>query len=316
MRRTMLLVVVSLVVVVVAGAGYACPSSVRDTQGALPAPCAVAAGTATGTRASLSFVRGSSVLLASADGSRISTVLRGRGTDDAIWWYDPAWSRDGRCLAASFGSYPYQSHEYVDVVVKRGTQKPITMEGGESTENGSPSWSPDGRRLALVGYRYIDGGWIHIQGVGSKLDVQLTPDSKPFDDNPAWSPDGSKIAFARTLRGERRLYVIRPDGRGLKRLTTVTGHNPSWSPDGTRLVFDDGRRIAVINADGSGLRYLTALSVNVNVNPAWSPHGATIAFSHLASAESELSDIWLMNPNGSNQRLFVKNGGMSAWKPR
>ena len=321
MRRMMLLAVVSLAVAVVAGAGGARPSSVRDTQDAIAAPCAVDAGTVSSSAGvSLSFVRGSSVLLASADASRISTVLRGHGTGDAsVWWYDPAWSRDGRCLATSVGSFPTGSHEYVDVVVRRGMQKPFAVPGGMSAVSGSPSWSPDGRRLVLVGYQSgWFGGGLYIRGVGLKADKELTPEvmdaRASFDDHPAWSPDGSKIAFARTLRRQTGLYVIRPDGRGLRRLATVSGRNPSWSPDSRRLGFDDGRRIAVINTDGSALRYLTALSASVNTDPAWSPDGKTIAFSHHASAKSKVSDIWLMNSDGGNQRLFVKNGSQAAWK--
>ena len=39
-----------------------------------------------------------------------------------------------------------------------------------------------------------------------------------------------------------------------------------------------------------------------------------IAFERRASAQSERSDIWLMTPTGTKQRLFVKKAGQPVWK--
>jgi len=36
---------------------------------------------------------------------------------------------------------------------------------------------------------------------------------------PAWSPDGDWIAFASNHEGNYDIYLIRPDGSGLRRLT-------------------------------------------------------------------------------------------------
>ena len=112
--------------------------------------------------------------------------------------------------------------------------------------------------------------------------------------------------------------MIQPNGHVLRRLSQVDGHSPSWSPDGKRLAFDDGRRIGIINADGSGLRYLTHPKGR-DVEPAWSPDGHTIAFVRYATAQPRHGvgpNIWLMNTHGGDQRLFIKHGALPAWKPR
>jgi TolB protein len=243
-------------------------------------------------------------------------VLRGTGTGDfapgTFYYFDPAWSRDGRLLAVTVEEAT-ESHGYDDVVVFRQGKRWLTLPGGESSISGSPSWAPDGKRLVLVGYQSSSGGGLYIRGVGSKVSVDLTNEWANADDTPAWSPDGSRIAFTRSNEGQTRLYLIGPNGHNLTQLARISAKNPSWSPDGKRLVFDDGHRIAVINADGTGLHYLTHGS-RVDTEPAWSLDGRTIAFARSRSASSQASDIWLMTPTGAKQRLFVKNGSQPAWK--
>src|SRR5262249_46790611 len=74
------------------------------------------------------------------------------------------------------------------------------------------------------------------------------------DFRPAWSPDGKWLAFsserdspkdARRLVSLGRsaphsaLFIVRPDGTGLRRLTDpqIISGSPSWSPDGNRLAY-------------------------------------------------------------------------------
>jgi TolB protein len=71
------------------------------------------------------------------------------------------------------------------------------------------------------------------------------------DRSPAWSPDGRWIAFASNRPGffNQELYLIRPDGTELRRLTRTPGSDsvlgddgmPSWRPDGSGLVFVSNR---------------------------------------------------------------------------
>jgi Tol biopolymer transport system component len=56
---------------------------------------------------------------------------------------------------------------------------------------------------------------------------------------PAWSPDGSKIVFQSNRTGEWHLYLMNPDGTGVRDLTPTLRdcRNPSFSPDGSRIAF-------------------------------------------------------------------------------
>jgi len=68
---------------------------------------------------------------------------------------------------------------------------------------------------------------------------QLTNDP-PLDRNPTFSPDGQWIAFMSNRSGRNQIWLIRPDGSGLRQATDASpgawSHNP-WSPDGSSLPY-------------------------------------------------------------------------------
>lgn len=90
-----------------------------------------------------------------------------------------------------------------------------------------------------------------------------------------------KIAFG----AEGKIYVIQPDGTGLRRLPLGPGPvgTPSWSPSGRRIAFtcDGGSRrdaeICLARPDGSRRRTLTSNGVT-DADPSWGPDGTTILF--------------------------------------
>ena len=159
------------------------------------------------------------------------------------------------------------------------------------------------------------------------------PDFSPvYDSNPVWSPDGTKIAFISNRDYLFSLYVMNADGSNARLVTdkVMDPGEPAWSPDGGKIAFSAGRRgtvgmdkpsvdIYVVNVDGSGLVQLTRDS-GLNSSAAWSPDGKQIAFT---SNRDSKSKIWVMNPDGSNQRLFPNPentgtgvyGAQPAWSP-
>jgi dipeptidyl aminopeptidase/acylaminoacyl peptidase len=106
---------------------------------------------------------------------------------------------------------------------------------------------------------------------------------------PRVSPDGHRIVFTlRTTelkenRGRTDLWLVRADGRGLRRLTShpSNDHNPRWTPDGKAVLFLSSRsgssqvwRIAV---DGGEAEQVTDLALDVE-NLILSPDGKYMAF--------------------------------------
>ncbi|HEX6850339.1 MAG TPA: DPP IV N-terminal domain-containing protein [Candidatus Polarisedimenticolaceae bacterium] len=120
---------------------------------------------------------------------------------------------------------------------------------------------------------------------------------------PAWSPDGSKIVFQSNRTGEWHLYLMNPDGSGVRDLTPTLSdcRNPSFSPDGSRIVFysamSGNDEIYLMHADGGGVRAVTQHPAR-DIHPHWSPDGAKIVFNSLRD-DPRAFDVYVMNADGT-----------------
>jgi Tol biopolymer transport system component len=146
---------------------------------------------------------------------------------------------------------------------------------------GFPSWAPDESRLVYVDFdRAHRGLWTLDLKTQHVAQVTTGPDTFP-----AWSPLGDRIAFTSNRDGDDEIYTVRPDGKGLTRLTRSPGNDahPGWSPDGQWIVFASNRsgfkdetggmsdsEIFVMRADGSDVRQLTENAYE-DGTPAWRP---------------------------------------------
>jgi dipeptidyl aminopeptidase/acylaminoacyl peptidase len=108
--------------------------------------------------------------------------------------------------------------------------------------------------------------------------------------DPQISPDGEWIVFDRKAytiaenTGTSDLWLIRVDGRGLRRLTTheAGSTNPRWAPDGQSIWFLSNRGESVqawrIAVDGGEAEPMTSEPLDI-ANLIVSPDGRSIAFS-------------------------------------
>jgi Tol biopolymer transport system component len=160
----------------------------------------------------------------------------------------------------------------------------------------SPTWSPDGRKIAwsssLPG---AEGIYTMNPDASAKTRIPNSPQGSDLQ----WSPDGTRIAF---LSGWD-IYVVNVNGTGLRQLTTNTGvdNAPAWSPDGTRIAFrslrNGGHGLYVMNADGSDQTQLTSYD---DSSPSWTPTGRSMVFT---SGRVDVGqELWTMDFTGQNQQ--------------
>lgn len=138
----------------------------------------------------------------------------------------------------------------------------------------SPSWSPDGRRVAFCSSR---GGTpqIYVASLDSGQIERVTFQGS-YNTSPSWSPQGEKIAFTGRVAGRFQLFVIDLAAKAAVQITHAAGDSTdaSWSPDGRYLVFSSTRRgrdeIYLSDWQGRLPRRLIATTGD-DSSPAWSP---------------------------------------------
>ncbi|MCA3178329.1 MAG: Tol-Pal system beta propeller repeat protein TolB [Burkholderiaceae bacterium] len=146
----------------------------------------------------------------------------------------------------------------------------------------SPSWSPDGGRLAYVSFEQKKPVvYVHTLATGQRVAVA---NFKGSNSAPAWSPDGRTLAVALTLNGLSQIYLINAaDGANARRLTTSNAIDtePVFSPDGRTLFFTSDRggspqiyRMPVNGGDATRVTF----GSSYNVSPRVSPDGRSLAF--------------------------------------
>ena len=176
-------------------------------------------------------------------------------------------------------------------VVKRGNRYELQIAdadgAGEETALASfepiisPAWSPDGRRLAYVSFENKKP----VVYVHSLLDGkrQVAANFRGSNSAPAWAPDGKTLAVSLSREGGSQIFLINPDGSGLRRITSSTAIDtePRYSPDGRWIYFTSDRggspQVYRMPASGGEPQRVT-FEGGYNVSPRLSPDGKTLAY--------------------------------------
>lgn len=187
-----------------------------------------------------------------------------------------------------------------------------------------PDVSPDGNQIVFVSNRITEtnlSGDFEIFLMSSDGEaggvLQLTFNGAE-DSWPRWSPNGRWIAFHSNVDGNFEIYVIRPDGTDLTRVTDYSGLDqfPEWSPNGKQLAIRRDTDVYLIDLDGYNPIQLTDEAIGINQMVSWSPDGKKLAF---MSTRAGYPSVFVMDADGGNQvNLTPKPDDVlaSAWSSR
>jgi TolB protein len=148
----------------------------------------------------------------------------------------------------------------------------------------SPSWSPDGKKVAYVSFEDRKPVvYVHELATGRRIALS---NQKGNNSAPAWSPDGRKLAISLSKDGNTQIYGINADGTGLQRLTRgyTIDTEPQYSADGRYIYFTSDRggnpQIYRMSAEGEqaeGVKRVTYKQGFVT-SPRISPDGKYLAY--------------------------------------
>jgi TolB protein len=147
----------------------------------------------------------------------------------------------------------------------------------------SPSWSPDGRRLAYASFEG-DQESVFVQTLRTGTRERVSA-RRGVNSSPAFSPDGRLLAI--TLSGDNGnldIFTLDLATQVLRQLTTdaAIDTEATWSPDGRTIFFNSDRsggpQIYKVGAEpGSRAQRVTFDSGPYNARPRLSPDGKLIA---------------------------------------
>ncbi|GAA1116583.1 amidohydrolase family protein [Streptomyces javensis] len=147
-----------------------------------------------------------------------------------------------------------------------GTERVLAAPMGAGGLPGRPSWSPDGRYVALcdrnrLNQRFREGyNLIRVidTSTGAAVQHAVAPHtslSDRYDSGPVWSPDGRHMALI--VESALWLLPVRADGTpdgAPRRLTDEAADHPSWSGDSRSVLYLSAGRLRLLDVKSGTAR--------------------------------------------------------------
>jgi TolB protein len=248
--------------------------------------------------------------IADADGKNERALLPAN-----TFAYSPSYSADGQWIV-----YTAERDGRADIYRVHPDGTGVEQLIDDPAFDDQATLSPDGKTLAFVSTRGGGTANVWLMDLHAKTFTNLTRHhSGNF--RPAWSPDGKWIAFTSDRDAQpgyypgqwehlqsTGLYVIRPDGKGLRRLTRKDGFagSPAWSTDGQKVLFYETDEVGAYLAKSA-----TSRTEIVSIDVATGERKQ-----YTASNETKLSPEWLSDGRIAYiARAAGETGGLRIWHP-
>ena len=161
-----------------------------------------------------------------------------QGVAVGVW---PAVNRSGSAVAIT--QYAKGGQSVVVTTKANGTGRKVVGNATKKQGAGGPDYAPAGTRLAWYRVTYNKKGQgfaasdLFVRNGTHNTNITRRSSAKFF--SVSWAPNGKALI---AIRGQRTLVSMRPDGSGVRVLTSVSGAHTGigsavYSPDGTKIAY-------------------------------------------------------------------------------
>ena len=256
------------------------------------------------------------LITVAADGSDRVAV-----TNDAALDWAPEWTPDGRWIyfSSDRGGSMGLWRIGMDERTGRPSGPPEAVSAGVEAAMALPSFSADGRVLLFRSQlQSVNPAAIPFDPAAERAGTPRVLTTRTGILVPgSISPDGQWMVLNNLGERQEDLFVIRTDGRDLRRLTDdlARDRGPRWTPDGTAIVFYSNRGGSYaawsIRPDGSGMTKLVEDPKRGFIYPAMSPADGRVS----ATSDSQTLEAYLLTPPfpATGDRIqLLPNAGTAA----
>lgn len=251
-----------------------------------------------------------SIVIADADGKNERTLVP-HGTLE----YSPTFSADGQWVV-----FTKETAGLSDIYRVRPDGTGLERLTDDPAFDDQGALSPDGKTLAFVSTRGSGTANLWLLNLATKQSTNLS-NNHGGNFRPAWSPDGTWIAFSSDrdadggvfpgqweIMQSTGIFIVHPDGSGLRRITKAGGvaGSPAWSADGKRILFYETDETGAYLAKSARSR-TEFVAIDITT-------GKRIQYT--ASNETKLSPKFLAGGNiGYVVRSADDKDGVFVWHP-
>ncbi len=241
----------------------------------------------------------SSLIIAHADGTgeRVLSKLPLPG------YSDPAWSPDGKSIAASAVDFGGQNLGRI-VLLNPDSGKEKTVYAGAAVLQKS-TWMPDGKHLVVIFHDVstdFNGQVGEIATAAGKLH-RITNDLNAYSNLTLSVTSDGKQLVAVQITPEAGVFTMSADPNSMASVKQIDNHQDvsvGWLPDGRLVTIDYDGHIAIMNGDGTNRSVV--FQEHLPMGGLSVCHDGQHALFFMASKETKAINIW---------RLDVQSGSIT-----
>jgi serine/threonine protein kinase/Tol biopolymer transport system component len=245
----------------------------------------------------------SSLIIAHADG----TGERALAKLPLPGYSDPAWSPDGKSIAATLLEPGAQNVSRVVLLDPQSGKETTVYSGAANLQK--PTWMPDGRHLLVI-FHDVTSNWNGQVGeiaTGAGTLHRITNDLNAYSNLTLSVTHDGKQMIAVQIEPEASIYTMNADAKDASAAKQIDNHGDiaaGWLPDGRLVAMDYNGHIAIMNGDGSNRNVV--FQKNLPIGGLSVCHDGEHALFYMPNEQTRTINIWRLDLQSGAVTVLTK----------